>query len=55
MSGAHKASINIKEKVKAMTLEEKIGQKIMLDFRSWDPKQDMTEPDSKMEKGLKHG
>ncbi len=45
MSGAHKASINIKEKVKAMTLEEKIGQKIMLDFRSWDPKQDMTEPD----------
>lgn len=32
-----------------MTLEEKIGQKIMLDFRYWDPvgseKQDMTGPD----------
>lgn len=32
-----------------MTLEEKIGQKIMLDFRYWDPagneKRDMTAPD----------
>ncbi|PPU23670.1 glycosyl hydrolase family 3 [Xanthomonas arboricola pv. guizotiae] len=41
--------MNIREKVKAMTLEEKIGQKIMLDFRYWDPtgneKRDMTVPD----------
>ncbi|MEH2922128.1 glycoside hydrolase family 3 N-terminal domain-containing protein [Samsonia erythrinae] len=27
--------MNIKQKVSAMTLEEKIGQKIMLDFRYW--------------------
>ncbi|EGO1504653.1 hypothetical protein ACFKFN_004586 [Salmonella enterica] len=38
--------MNIKQKVKNMTLEEKIGQKIMLDFRYWDQNgsryQDMT-------------
>ncbi|EKQ0847212.1 glycoside hydrolase family 3 protein [Salmonella enterica] len=41
--------MNIKQKVKNMTLEEKIGQKIMLDFRYWDQNgsrnQDMTVPD----------
>jgi beta-N-acetylhexosaminidase len=41
--------VNIKQKVKNMTLEEKIGQKIMLDFRYWDQNgsrnQDMTVPD----------
>lgn len=41
--------MNIKQKVKNMTLEEKIGQKIMLDFRYWDRNgsrnQDMTVPD----------
>ncbi|ATO32752.1 Beta-hexosaminidase [Dickeya dianthicola] len=41
--------MNIKQKVKNMTLEEKIGQKIMLDFRYWEPtgssNQDMTAPD----------
>lgn len=41
--------MEIKEIVNRMTLEEKIGQKIMLDFRFWDPKenshQDMTIPD----------
>ncbi len=41
--------MNIKQKINKMTLEEKIGQKIMLDFRYWDPtgksKQDMIAPD----------
>lgn len=41
--------MDIKQKVKNMTLEEKIGQKIMLDFRYWDQKgssnKDMTAPD----------
>lgn len=41
--------MDIKQKVKNMTLEEKIGQKIMLDFRYWDrngsSNQDMTVPD----------
>lgn len=42
--------MNIKQKVKNMSLEEKIGQKIMLDFRYWDligssSNQDMTAPD----------
>lgn len=41
--------MNIKQKVKNMTLEEKIGQKIMLDFRYWGKNgsrnQDMTVPD----------
>ncbi|QJD70191.1 glycoside hydrolase family 3 protein [Xanthomonas campestris pv. badrii] len=41
--------MNIRKKVEAMTLEEKIGQKIMLDFRYWDPvgnqRLDMTAPD----------
>lgn len=41
--------MNIKNKLKMMTLAEKIGQKIMLDFRHWDPKnsskQDMVTPD----------
>ncbi|CAG77058.1 putative beta-hexosaminidase [Pectobacterium atrosepticum SCRI1043] len=41
--------MNIKQKINAMTLEEKIGQKLMLDFRYWDPtgksNQDMTVPD----------
>lgn len=42
--------MNIKQAVKNMTLEEKIGQKIMLDFRYWDPdggsQRDMTAPDT---------
>jgi len=29
------AEMNIKERVQAMSLEEKLGQKIMLDFRCW--------------------
>lgn len=41
--------MDIKQKVKNMTLEEKIGQKIMLDFRYWDQNgssnKDMTVPD----------
>lgn len=40
--------MNIKQKIKLMTLKEKIGQKIMLDFRYWDQtgssEKDMTEP-----------
>ncbi|RCS21581.1 glycoside hydrolase family 3 protein [Phyllobacterium salinisoli] len=41
-------SDDVKRKIASMTLEEKIGQKIMLDFRYWNgpgqTKQDMTEP-----------
>ncbi|MBS1204156.1 MAG: beta-hexosaminidase [Proteobacteria bacterium] len=41
--------MDIRQKVKHMTLEEKIGQKIMLDFRYWDQNgsnnQDMAAPD----------
>ncbi|AKP35252.1 glycoside hydrolase family 3 protein [Yersinia aleksiciae] len=41
--------MNIKQKMDTMTLEEKIGQKIMLDFRYWDPtgksNKDMIAPD----------
>lgn len=48
--------MNIKQKVKKMTLEEKIGQKIMLDFRYWDQNgsrnQDMTVPDEAIGKLL---
>lgn len=29
--------MNIKQRIKKMTLKEKIGQKLMLDFRYWDP------------------
>lgn len=49
MGGRQRAAASIREKIRAMTLEEKIGQKIMLDFRYWDPagneKRDMTAPD----------
>ena len=41
--------MDIKQKVKTMTLAEKIGQKVMLDFRYWSAtdssQQDMTAPD----------
>lgn len=46
--------MDIKQKIGAMTLEEKIGQKIMLDFRYWDAngngKQDMIAPDETIAK-----
>lgn len=49
--------MNIKQKVKNMTLEEKIGQKIMLDFRYWElngrSNQDMTAPDETIGKLIK--
>ena len=49
--------MNIKQKVKNMTLEEKIGQKIMLDFRYWQltgsSNQDMTAPDETIGKLIK--
>lgn len=49
--------LNIKQKVKNMALEEKIGQKIMLDFRYWEPtgssNQDMTAPDDTIGKLIK--
>ena len=37
--------MDAQQTLNAMTLEEKIGQKIMLDFRLWQ-QQDMTEPDN---------
>ncbi|VVA48433.1 putative lipoprotein YbbD precursor [Serratia ficaria] len=41
--------MDVKHKLGTMTLEEKIGQKLMLDFRYWDPQgqsnQDMVKPD----------
>ncbi|WP_248768390.1 glycoside hydrolase family 3 N-terminal domain-containing protein [Pseudomonas sp. MWU12-2345] len=41
--------MGIKQTLESMTIEEKIGQKIMLDFRYWDPAGkatlDMTQPD----------
>lgn len=40
--------MNINKKISTMTLEEKVGQKIMMDFRYWNPPgqghQDMTVP-----------
>lgn len=46
--------MDMKQKVKMMTLKEKIGQKIMLDFRYWSPtsgsQQDMIAPDDAIEK-----
>ncbi|AHF73830.1 Beta-hexosaminidase [Candidatus Sodalis pierantonius str. SOPE] len=46
--------MDIKQKIGAMTLEEKIGQKIMLDFRYWDSngngKRDMIAPDEAIAK-----
>ncbi|MBT2372394.1 glycoside hydrolase family 3 N-terminal domain-containing protein [Pseudomonas fluorescens] len=45
--------MNINNAIKEMTLEEKIGQKIMLDFRYWNPlgetNQDMIEPNEQVE------
>lgn len=35
--------MDVQQTLNAMTLEEKIGQKLMLDFRRWQ-RQDMTEP-----------
>ncbi|MBB3834229.1 beta-N-acetylhexosaminidase [Xanthomonas arboricola] len=47
---SHGAGLNLRDSVRAMTLEEKIGQKIMLDFRYWDrsgtEQKDMTAPDA---------
>lgn len=37
--------MDVQQILHAMTLEEKIGQKIMLDFRLWQ-QQDMIEPSS---------
>lgn len=49
--------MDIKQKINTMTLEEKIGQKIMLDFRYWDPTGkthlDMTAPDETIGKVIK--
>ncbi|CAI1829178.1 glycoside hydrolase family 3 protein [Serratia entomophila] len=46
--------MDVKHKLSTMTLEEKIGQKIMLDFRYWDPagqsNQDMVKPDDEIGK-----
>lgn len=49
-----KTERDIERRVNAMTLEEKIGQKLMLDFRFWDPRgksqPDMVAPDATVAK-----
>lgn len=51
-------STPIKDKIKTMTLEEKIGQKVMLDFRYWNEgdqnQNDMITPNATIEKLLTH-